>query len=215
MSRLLDACGVPERYAEADLLAGPPPALADGHLEAWDRLRGLLLRLARGDATGVIVLAGPRGGGKTHLACAAVLAACRAGLSAEYRSLPAVLLEIKATFGQPAARPGDSEAGILKALARPELLVLDEAHERAGGEWDGRLVRQLVDARYAAMRSTLLLTNQEPEVFFNGVGDSVRDRCHDDQGGVVVAGWPSLRGASAQRNAPLTTHRCDLQSGHA
>jgi len=185
---LVAASGVPARYREARLTSRPP---SRNDATAWGRVARALGRLI--ERPGVVALVGLRGAGKTWLGCGLVNEACRRGVPARYASMPSLLVDVKASWGSGAG----GERSTLEALIRPRVLVLDEVSQRAGGDWDDRLLTSIVDRRYAEQLSTVLISNTAEEKLRETLGDSIYDRLEDDAGGVIACSWSSLRGMSA------------------
>lgn len=137
-----------------------------------------------------LLLSGPTGVGKTFVACALASAACRAGHTALYRPLPALLAELAA------ARRQGTLARRLAVLARPALLVLDdwglEPLERA----ERLELLQLIDRRHGR-RSTLVAGQLPPESWDRFLGDgatasAIRDRLLSGSQRLALSG-PSRR----------------------
>src|SRR5206468_2068917 len=99
-------------------------------------------------------------------------------------------LELKATYDDAAKT---TQERVEQNWLRPELLVLDEAHERGDTPWEDRMLTRLVNLRYEAMVSTILISNHDEETFAKRVGTSIADRIADG-GGLILCGWASLRG---------------------
>jgi DNA replication protein DnaC len=178
--------GVPTHYRTAapEDLAGLPADQQGAFGGKLERVQALARR------PGIIGLVGPRGTGKTWIACAVVNAACRVGRRARYCDAMDFFLELKATYGDKAKE--DQTAVEARYLA-PPLLVLDEMHERGDTAWEDRMLTRLVNKRYAEDKVTILISNDEPEAFAARVGTSIADRINDG-GGIIVCRWASLRG---------------------
>jgi DNA replication protein DnaC len=72
------------------------------------------------------------------------------------------------------------------------LLVLDEVQERGETEWEDRELTRLIDARYRACRSTVLVGNLKPDELAPRLGSSIVSRIHDG-GSVLLCAWDSFR----------------------
>lgn len=179
--------GVPARYRTAgnpfDMNAVPDDAVVkyDETVKALASLIG---------KPGMVALLGPRGTGKTWMACGLVTTFCRHGRYALYRDAMDYFLELKASYDDGAKV---NQQAIEARYLRPELLVLDEVHERGDTAWEDRMLTRLINKRYAAELSTVLISNQDEKTFAERIGASIADRIHDG-GGVIVCDWESLRG---------------------
>lgn len=132
---------------------------------------GTLRFLERGES---VLLYGPVGVGKTHVAQALGHAACRRGWSVLFAKTSRVLAELAG------GRADGSWESRLRRLARPDLLILDDFALRAFSPSQGDDFYELVSER-AAHGSFILTANRSPrdwyELFPNAVvAESVLDR---------------------------------------
>lgn len=185
--RLLEAAAPPKRYAAASLaqLARVPADVHAAYADAAARVARLTERPA------ILGLVGDRGPGKTWIGWGLVLDFCRAARPAMHLKALDYFAELKRTYGASARR---DESAVETDYLRPELLVIDELHERGDTPWEDRMLSRLVDKRYDAMLATLLISNQTVEAFKERVGPSIADRMKEDGGGIIVCDWPSVRG---------------------
>ncbi len=189
LKRRIEEChrlnGVPARYKTANLSQICEEALGcDGYTDAVVQLTGLMSK------PGMVFLLGARGVGKTWMSCGLVNAFCDQGRYAKYMDAMDYFLELKATYERNSEKTQQQiEAGYI----RPELLILDEVHERGDTQWEDRMLTRLVNKRYSAVLSTVLISNQKQDVFMDRVGESIADRVYDG-GGLFVCDWGSMRG---------------------
>jgi DNA replication protein DnaC len=80
---------------------------------------------------GIFGMIGPRGVGKTWIACALVNEFCRQGRLARYLHVMDYFIGLKETYGDGART---TEGRFEHDHVRLELLVLDEMHERADND---------------------------------------------------------------------------------
>lgn len=185
VERLLLHCGVSARYLAAKLDSFD-------HLPATVRAvyqKKASSLIAMSDQPVIIGLVGPRGPGKTYMASAIVLAACRAGRSAKYAVTMDYFQHLKSQY-----RDGGDSSRIEREYDSPSLLVLDEIQVRGETEWENRTLTNLIDKRYRDLKTTILITNETVDQFMASVGTSVASRITDG-GAVIECNWPSLRGA--------------------
>jgi DNA replication protein DnaC len=86
-----------------------------------------------------------------------------------------------------------SEKEVLERLAAVGLLVIDEFQERSESEWENRIVKNLIDKRYANSRPTIIIANLTRKELFATLGESVIDRATEN-GKSIEFNWPSFRG---------------------
>lgn len=145
------------------------------------------------DRTGhgyLIALVGERGTGKTQLALiAAYESILQLGRPVMYTRALEVFSELRRAYNE----DGLSEAAQIERFVRPQLLIVDEAHERGGSPFEDRLLGHLIDRRYGAgVSDTLLISNERPEDFAASMGSSIVDRIREC-GDIVECEWPSFR----------------------
>lgn len=106
-----------------------------------------------------LLMYGPVGVGKTHLACAIMYTAIMAhGLQGRFIEFQKLLFELRNAYAQ-----GKSEEDILAPLRETDLLIIDELGKaRSENEWQMERLDDLVNARYNAGRRTIFTTNFAP-----------------------------------------------------
>ena len=167
--------GWPEKYLEA--VKTPP------HGQEW--LVAFDVAAEKVRKKGIVVLYGKRGGGKTRMA--AELAVVVGG--SQYRTAMRFFLEVRATFRRDAMR---SEMEVIDELATAPLLILDEIQERGETAFEDRLLTHVIDARYAAMKPTIMIANLTKSELSQALGDSIVSRATEN-GISIEFNWPSYR----------------------
>jgi DNA replication protein DnaC len=103
-----------------------------------------------------LLLMGPCGAGKTHLAVAAlkeIVERGHSGLFYDYREL---LKEIQDCYN---AESQSTEMGVLEPVLQTEILVLDDVGSSKPSPWALETVGHILNARYNEKRVTILTTN--------------------------------------------------------
>ena len=170
--RVMERARIPKRYEHCDFESYVTD-LADG--KTWTAQHSQSLKQAKlltqgfvrdypGSAEKGLLLMGPSGVGKTHLAVAALkelLKRGHSGLFCDYREL---LKEIQASYN-PASE--STEMGILEPIRTAEILVLDDLGASKTSAWVLDIIALVLNARYNEKRVTILTTN-----FFDETADA-------------------------------------------
>ncbi|HEY7114203.1 MAG TPA: ATP-binding protein [Thermoanaerobaculia bacterium] len=167
----LEAAGIPERYA-ADTIDNfndlGRPALQRAKQAAREFV-DLYPVVDHG-----LLLVGPSGRGKTHLACAMLAELIlRKGVSGLYADFSDLLLKIQSSFRPDADA---SKESLLTPYAEAELLVLDELGASKPHPWVLDVLYNLLNTRYNRRRITIATSNYEDEP---DAASGERDRLED------------------------------------
>jgi len=165
--KIMERARIPKRYEHCDFESFSTD-LTDG--KTWTTQHEESLKRAKMLAQGFVrdypatekglLLMGPSGIGKTHLAVASLKELIRrghAGLFCDYREL---LKEIQASYN-PLSE--STEMGILEPIRSVELLVLDDLGASKPSAWVLDIIGLVLNARYNERRMTILTTNYSDE----------------------------------------------------
>ncbi|GAC1676756.1 MAG: ATP-binding protein [Candidatus Acidiferrum sp.] len=163
-TRVIERARIPKRYKHCDFESYMTD-LADGktwtaqHAQSMSHAKlttkGFVGSYPVSSQTGLLLM-GPSGVGKTHLAVAALkelIQRGHAGLFCDYREL---LKEIQASYN-PASE--STEMGILEPIRTVEILVLDDLGASKPSDWVRDIVGIVLNARYNEKRTTIITTN--------------------------------------------------------
>lgn len=106
---------------------------------------------------GSVILGGPNGCGKTHLAIACLSEAIAAGRTGVFVLVPELLQEIRSGFNN----PGNAVRDIEETVKKVDVLVLDDLGSEKTSDWVGERLFCIIDARYLSRKQTIVTTNAE------------------------------------------------------
>jgi DNA replication protein DnaC len=180
--------GFPRRQCEA--FRNPDFKYADEQLAAVECISKLIPRGS------IIVIRGREGNGKTMIGCSYGYGWYLRNYSlkhgkALYFTQTELLASQKAWYGS----GGKGDSPIDRALSCG-LLVIDELLTTHESNHDQNMLRDLLDRRYAAKRTTILLTNLDDAGLVNALDRPILDRISDG-GALVELRGKSLRGEVA------------------
>jgi DNA replication protein DnaC len=169
--KVMERARIPKRYEHCDFESYSTD-LTDG--KTWTAQHEQSLKRAKLEAQGFVqnypttekglLLIGPSGVGKTHLAVAALKELIKRGhegLFCDYREL---LKEIQASYN-PASE--STEMAVLEPIRTAELLVLDDLGASKPSAWVLDIIGLVLNARYNERRMTILTTNYLDETGSN------------------------------------------------
>lgn len=138
-----------------------------------------------------IIIMGASGAGKTYLACALGIAACRNFLPVKYIRLPELLNELAVARGEGIFRR------VLKAYKKVPLLILDEWLLVSLKESEARDVLEIVEGRHDTA-STIFCSQFAPGGWHSKIGestlaDAILDRIVHSSYTITIEGTDSMR----------------------
>src|SRR5215475_7686639 len=162
--RTVERARVPKRYEHCDFESYVTD-LADGKVwtaqHAQSLKQGKLLtqgfvRDYPGAGEKGLLLMGPSGVGKTHLAVAALKELLRRGHQGMFCDYRELLKEIQASYNP---QSESTEMKILEPIRNVEILVLDDLGASKPSAWVLDIIGLVLNARYNERRVTILTTN--------------------------------------------------------
>lgn len=160
--------GVPARYLESSLNNYTP------YTALQNKALDFCIDFANHPEDRTLILCGPNGTGKTHLA---------AGILRQRKGLYTTMLEILYRLDSAKSfRSSDTEMQVLELYCRTPLLVIDEVGR---GETAGQKERQaeilyyVLNERYGACLPTVICTNMGKVDLVRYMGEAVRDRLNE------------------------------------
>ena len=108
--------------------------------------------------TGWLLLVGPNGCGKTHLAAALANACLEAGAVVLFATVPDLLDYLRATFAPASEKTYDQ---LFTLMREAEVLVLDDLGTQQSSPWANEKLFQLLNHRYNSGFPTVITANPE------------------------------------------------------
>lgn len=142
------------------------------------------------DPMGWLIISGPSGTGKTHMAAAIANRLVADGKPAKFVSVPDLLDHMRATFergNDDGDSGGDDFVGLFNHIIEAPMLVLDDLGVQSPTRWAEEKIDQVLSHRYARRLPTVLTTSLTVEQ----MPDRLRTRVTD----------------------PFISHRIELQAG--
>lgn len=156
---------------------------------AWNRSLAQAKLIVQGFARGFpvgtehgLMLMGPCGVGKTHLAVAALAEIALRGHSALFYDYRELLKEIQDSYNP---ESNSTEMGVLEPVLKAEVLLLDDLGSSKPSLWALETVGHILNTRYNEHRMTILTTNfldeppsvaRQPQTRPTPADDSLTDR---------------------------------------
>lgn len=136
------------------------------------------------------ILLGPRGTGKTQMGCCLIQTAVnKYKMSGLYCKVMDIFLQIRKSFKD---KSDLAELDLIRQYLEPDLLVIDAMEVRAETPFEERILDYIIDKRYDALASTLLISNETEGKFKESVGPSIVSRIQET-GGKIEFTHPSFR----------------------
>lgn len=165
--RVLARARVPDRYRHCDFANFETDNeignVASEQLLTWNRnltqaklvVERFAAEFPAGSEHGLLLM-GPCGVGKTHLAVAALKEIVLRGHSGVFYDYRELLKEIQGSYN---AESQSTEMGVLEPVLKTEVLVLDDVGSSKPSMWALETVGHILNTRYNEKRVTLLTTN--------------------------------------------------------
>lgn len=176
--------------------SGLPPRLLDCRFDNFEQVKGTGTVVRRckafaekfGTFDKSVLLCGPQGSGKTHLAAAIANVVLSRGFSVRFARASDIPYEIQKSFDN----PNMSESDVVEPLRRCSLLVLDDIGADKMTDYDRGVIQSLVDYRINYCRPTVYTTNLTEDDMNRVLDTRTVDRIYGSSV-VLICNAPSYR----------------------
>lgn len=190
---LLSASNIPARFQPCDFdnyeVESPAQQRVLDACQAYAKDFSVHLQAGRG-----LIMLGNKGTGKNHLATAI----CKAVKAQRFTVLRVKSAEFLDAFWGKEFAERDAW---LRELARVHLLVLDEVGRASATANAQNAFFRLIDARYEAMRPTIVLSNLDRQGVIDVLGDAAYDRLTEGGAQRLTFSWESRRASTTRGDA--------------
>ena len=154
--KLKESTGIPVRYARC-AFDGFTVYPNEDLERAFRRAREFAARFPVRQNS--LLLAGPSGIGKTHLAAAILNACADKGIGGLYCETATLLTRLRGTYDKDS---GTQDTDILRRLTNADLLVLDDLGAEQLTQWGQNMIHAVLNARYNQDLATICTTRLPP-----------------------------------------------------
>lgn len=164
----------------------------DRQQRATNACRSFVDNFKRCQETGAsLILAGGRGTGKTHLACAIANSLMDHGKSVAFLPVMKMLRRIRETYRHDSPI---SEQQAIDALVKVDLLIIDEVGIQRGTESEEHLLFEIINERNGHYAPIILISNLPPKDVQQYIGSRSMERLIEGGAKLIAFDWDSYRG---------------------
>jgi DNA replication protein DnaC len=138
-----------------------------------------------------MLLLGPKGTGKTHLALAIAEERIAKGQPVLYSKVPKFLMSLRSKISGATAYQQ-----LFDRWTECPMIILDDLGQENDSDWTKEALMLLLDTRYELKIPTVITSNLDNEGFMEKYGPALHDRLTDSQTGTikqVICNWTSYR----------------------
>lgn len=128
------------------------------------------------------------GTGKNMLSALIAREVVGEGFTALHTTAAKLVRRVRSTWGG-----HGSEEEAIEQFVQPDLLIIDEVGVQAGSDTEQRLLTEVINDRYEAMRPTICISNHTVKELEDYLGVRAMDRFYEGESKVLVFDWESWR----------------------
>jgi len=149
----------------------------------WGRQLNRTIAMTNHDEGATVAIVGDPGSGKTQMAVEVMRQSIwkMTRPSAMFTDIGAMILTMRSPYQ---SRAGISELELFNSYTIPQFLVIDDADRRGESDWENNMLHAILNKRYGAMKSTILIANQSANVFCQAIGPAMVSRIKEN-GGII------------------------------
>ena len=186
--QVLMSAGIPKRFLGSSFENFKVSTESDLNYRTTQKYKSTFAKIKKNGTS--LIFCGLPGTGKTHLACALVMALIDAGYHAKYSTSYKLFAHIKSTYNKASL---EHETQVIQKYIDCDLLILDEVGVQFGSEAERVLFYQVINGRYEDVLPTILISNEDKQGVQKFIGDRCFDRMCDGNGAVLSFDWKSHR----------------------
>jgi DNA replication protein DnaC len=137
-----------------------------------------------------LIFCGRPGTGKTHLAVGIANQIMASEFTAAFFSVINAVRRIRETYRRDS---DETEREAIRTFTLPDLLILDEVGQQRGTDDEKMLLFDIINARYEAVKPTIIISNLDLAGIKEHLGERAFDRLREGGGQAVIFTWESYR----------------------
>ena len=126
-----------------------------------------------------LIFVGNVGTGKTHLAVSVAREAIKLGYTALFSSVSEIIRETRLSWTTSRQRE------VFEHFTSCDLLIIDEVGVQSGTDNERNILFDIINQRYMDVKSTIIISNEEPNVLKDFLGVRVIDRLSENDGQII------------------------------
>lgn len=189
VNQILGRAAIPQRFMDRSLdnyvveNKGQKKALSTAvrYVENWQDNRS---------AGRCLIMMGPPGTGKTHLAIGIARKVLELGGTSMFVRAHEAISRIMETYRRDSPQ---TERQVLDSFRKPDLLVIDEIGRQRGTDNERMMLFEIINRRYDDEKPTIIISNLDKEGVEHYMDEATIDRLRERNGIGIIFEWESYR----------------------